>query len=64
MQATLKPLIVPINSMARHDISSSDPCIRGGLAGSWPVWAPYGKFRILNWATKFLSDALLLRIKG
>ncbi len=23
--------------MARHDVSSPDPCIRGGLAGSWPV---------------------------
>ena len=50
--------------MSRHDISSPDPCIRGGLAGSWPVWAPYGKFRILNWATKFLADALLLQIKS
>lgn len=47
--------------MARHDISSTDPCIRGGLAGSWPVWGEYGKFRILNWATNFLADALLLR---
>jgi hypothetical protein len=46
--------------MARHDISSSDQRICGGLAGSWPVWAPYGKFRILNWATKFFVDALLL----
>jgi hypothetical protein len=47
--------------MARHDISSPDPSIRGGLAGSWPVWADYGKFMILNWATKFFADALLLR---
>lgn len=48
--------------MMRHDITSHDPCIRGGVAGSWPVWAPYGKFKILNWATKFFVDALLLRI--
>jgi hypothetical protein len=49
--------------MARHDISSTDPSIRGGLAGSWPVWGDYGQYRILNWATKFLADALLLRMR-
>lgn len=47
--------------MARHDISSPDPRIRGGLAGSWPVWGEYGKYMILNWATKFFIDALMLR---
>jgi hypothetical protein len=47
--------------MRRHDITSPDPAIRGGLAGSWPVWGEYGKYRILNWATKFLLDALLAR---
>jgi len=46
--------------MARHDISSPDPAIRGGVPGSWPVWAEYGRLKILNWATKFFIDALLL----
>ena len=46
--------------IARHDISSPNPAIRGGLAGSWPVWGGYCPFLILNWATKFLADALLL----
>ena len=45
--------------MARHDISSPDPAIRGGLAGSWPVWGDYGRLMVLNWATKYLLDALL-----
>jgi hypothetical protein len=45
--------------MARHDISSADPSIRGGLAGSWPVDGGYGTLMVLNWATKFLIDALL-----
>lgn len=45
--------------MARHDISSPDPVIRGALAGSWPVWGDYGRLRVLNWATKFLLDSLL-----
>lgn len=48
--------------MARHDISGPDPSIRGGMAGSWPVWGDYGRYRILNWATKFFVDALLLRM--
>ena len=45
--------------MARHDVTSPDPAIRGGLAGSWPVWGGYCPFMILNWATKFLVDALV-----
>lgn len=45
--------------MARHDISSADSAIRGGLAGSWPVDGDYGRLMVLNWATKFLIDALL-----
>jgi uncharacterized protein YyaL (SSP411 family) len=47
--------------MARHDISSPSPYIRGGLAGSWPLWGGYERFRVLNWATKFFADALLAR---
>lgn len=45
--------------MARHDITSTDPAIRGGLAGSWPVDGDYGRLMVLNWAAKFLIDALL-----
>jgi hypothetical protein len=48
--------------MARHDINNPDPSIRGGLAGSWPVSGSYGKYMILNWATKFFMDALLMRV--
>ncbi len=50
--------------MARHDITSSDGRILGGLAGSWPVSGDYGRYRILNWATKFFLDALLMREGG
>jgi hypothetical protein len=46
--------------MARHDIRNPDPRLRGGLPGSWPVWGAYGRLQILNWATKFLVDALAL----
>ena len=47
--------------MARHDVASRDLRIRGGVSGSWPVWGDYGKYMVLNWATKFFVDALLGR---
>ena len=50
--------------MARHDITNSNPAVRGGLAGSWPVWGAYGRCMVLNWATKFFLDALLARHTG
>jgi hypothetical protein len=46
--------------MARHDVRNPDVRLRGGLPGSWPVWGDYGRYQILNWATKFLLDALSL----
>ncbi len=36
-----------------------DPGIRGGLKGSSPVSGAYCRFQILNWATKYLADALM-----
>jgi uncharacterized protein YyaL (SSP411 family) len=45
--------------MARHDIRNPDPRLRGGVPGSWPVTGGYGRLQILNWATKFLADALI-----
>ena len=45
--------------MSRHDITSPYLTIRGGVTGSWPVWGDYGQYMVLNWATKFLVDALL-----
>jgi len=48
--------------MARHDIRNADLRLRGGVSGSWPVWGGYGRLQILNWATKFLLDALTLEV--
>jgi hypothetical protein len=47
--------------MQRHDIDNSDPRLRGGVPGSWPVWGDYGRLRILNWATNFFVEALVLQ---
>jgi hypothetical protein len=42
-----------------HDVTNQDVSLRGGVAGSWPVWGGYGQYKVLNWATKFFVDALL-----
>lgn len=34
--------------------------LRGGIKGSIPFDGDYGRFEVLNWATKFFLDALLL----
>jgi hypothetical protein len=47
-----------------QDIDSPYPESYGGLTGSQPLWGSYGPFNYLNWATKFLLDALLLRLHG
>ncbi len=46
--------------MARHDVRNPDVRLRGGLPGSWPVWGDYGRLAVLNWATKFFVDALVM----
>ena len=45
-------------------LRSPDRGVRGGVPGSWPIWGGYGSFEYLNWAAKFLCDALLSRIDG
>jgi uncharacterized protein YyaL (SSP411 family) len=45
---------------ATQDLETSDDGIRGGIAGPWPISHGYNRYQILNWATKFFVDALLL----
>jgi hypothetical protein len=47
--------------MLRHDIDNADPGLRGGVPGAWPVWGDYGRLKILNWATNFFVEALMLQ---
>ena len=42
------------------NIKHPNPGIRGGVKGSYPFDAPYGQFELLNWASKFFCDALLM----
>ena len=37
---------------------------KGGVKGTYPVYGGYGTFEYLNWAAKFLMDALLLEEKS
>jgi hypothetical protein len=40
-----------------------DPAKAGGVKGSHPVTAPYGRLEYLNWAGKFFADALMLELR-
>jgi uncharacterized protein YyaL (SSP411 family) len=46
--------------MRSQDLGASNPGLRGGIRGSFPVNGAYGKWRVLNWATKFFVDAILI----
>lgn len=39
-----------------------DPGLLGGIHGSWPFSGGYGQYCVLNWATKFYCDAMLLSL--
>ena len=44
---------------ATQNRSSEDPGLRGGIKGSFPLDGEYGRYEVLNWATKFFVDALI-----
>jgi len=44
---------------SRQDRSSKNPGLRGGIRGSYPVDGAYGRYRVLNWATKYFIDAMM-----
>jgi hypothetical protein len=37
-----------------------DVAVRGGIAGSSPIWGDYSRFEYPNWAAKFFADALMM----
>lgn len=43
----------------KQDLGGNDRALRGGIRGSYPANGAYGKWRVLNWATKFFVDAHL-----
>ena len=49
-----------LKSSQRLDDPADD--VRGGIAGSWPIWGAYSRFEFPNWAAKFFADALMLNM--
>jgi hypothetical protein len=43
-----------------HRIDDRDEAVKGGIAGSAPVWGRYSMFEYPNWAVKFFADALMM----
>ncbi len=43
-----------------QDLETERPGVRGAIKGSWPVWSEYASYVYVNWAAKFLADALML----
>jgi len=43
-----------------QDLKTADPNVRGAIAGSYPIYGRYERFKYPNWATKFFIDALLV----
>jgi hypothetical protein len=46
--------------MSTQQLDAANPGIRGGVAGSFPVWGGYLTRAYPNWAPKFLADSLML----
>jgi hypothetical protein len=44
---------------ATQDTETRNPNLRGGIAGSFPIWGRYERFAYPNWAAKFFIDAIL-----
>ena len=43
-----------------HRIDDHDEAVKGGMAGSAPIWGRYSMFEYPNWAAKFFADALMM----
>lgn len=44
----------------RQLLRSPLPGVKGGIAGSYPIYCEYEPYRNLNWAVKFFADSLML----
>jgi hypothetical protein len=54
-----KKIIIQLKHL--QNIKSLNSGIRGGIAGSYPIWGSYMQFSYPNWAAKFFADALMLQ---
>jgi folate-dependent phosphoribosylglycinamide formyltransferase PurN/uncharacterized membrane protein len=49
---------------AAQAMDAADPGVRGGIAGSQPVWGDYISHAFPNWAARYFIDALLAKEKA
>ena len=59
-KANIESGIAYLKSSQRLDDPADE--VRGGIAGSWPIWGAYSRFEFPNWAAKFFADALMLNM--
>jgi len=45
---------------SKQNLTNCNPGIKGGIAGSYPIWGKYMQYSYPNWAAKFFADALML----
>jgi len=43
-----------------HRVAARDAIIRGGMAGSYPIWGAYERFSYPAWAAKFFADTVIV----
>jgi hypothetical protein len=56
----LEPVERVLHFLKRTQNRTSDLAgLRGGIKGSYPMSGGYGRFELLNWATKYFADALM-----
>jgi hypothetical protein len=48
----------------QQHLADADAVVRGGIAGSAPIWGRYSMFEYPNWAAKFFADALMIEMTG
>ncbi len=46
-----------------HNLATTNPDLRGALAGSAPIWGGYIHFAYPNWAAKFFAESLLTELR-
>lgn len=46
---------------ATQSLDSPNPGIKGGIAGSYPIWGGYSSYSYPNWPPKFFADAIMLQ---
>lgn len=51
-----------VEQVCRTQRLRGDPDLAGGVKGSFPVFGRYGQYEYLNWAAKFLADALMRQL--